>query len=259
MNGCDPLPRLERALAAWPRWGLGSPPVVVRQLTGGLSNSSWLVSADAGPAVGRLNSRHDHCFNIDREREAAILRHLAGERFMPDVWYCSPSEGVLVSAYVEGEVLADRACLAPRTLERVGELLAHLQEICPPLPRFDYWAHLCHYRRQVMARGIAIPPEQQHLFDRHQEMLEQFQRADWLPTLVHHDLTPANLIATDDGLVLLDWEYAAMGYPGMDTGLWFSDADPFADVVAVYRELINGLWAQLSAALAPARARQKVR
>ena len=31
------------------------------------------------------------------------------------------------------------------------------------------------------------------------------------PVPCHNDLLPANFIATDDGLVLLDWEYAGMG------------------------------------------------
>jgi len=38
----------------------------------------------------------------------------------------------------------------------------------------------------------------------------------WTPVLCHHDLIPENILETDDGLVLLDWEYASLGHPDFD-------------------------------------------
>ena len=38
----------------------------------------------------------------------------------------------------------------------------------------------------------------------------------WPAVICHHDLVPENIIITGDGLVLLDWEYAAMGHPALD-------------------------------------------
>jgi thiamine kinase-like enzyme len=38
----------------------------------------------------------------------------------------------------------------------------------------------------------------------------------WPAVICHHDLVPENIIVTANGLVFLDWEYAAMGHPALD-------------------------------------------
>jgi thiamine kinase len=38
----------------------------------------------------------------------------------------------------------------------------------------------------------------------------------WPAVICHHDLVPENIILTANGLILLDWEYAAMGHPALD-------------------------------------------
>ena len=40
------------------------------------------------------------------------------------------------------------------------------------------------------------------------------------PCLCHNDLVPGNLLATLDGLKLVDWEYAAMGDPFYDLAVF---------------------------------------
>lgn len=39
---------------------------------------------------------------------------------------------------------------------------------------------------------------------------------DWHPVICHHDMVPENIIETDRGLFIIDWEYAALGHPGLD-------------------------------------------
>jgi len=34
--------------------------------------------------------------------------------------------------------------------------------------------------------------------------------------ICHHDMVPENIIETDRGLFIIDWEYAALGHPGLD-------------------------------------------
>ena len=40
--------------------------------------------------------------------------------------------------------------------------------------------------------------------------------AKWRPVICHHDLVPENIIINDLGVFILDWEYAAIGHPGLD-------------------------------------------
>ena len=240
-------PRLERALESWRRRepALAAPPRVERRLPGGRRNRSWLVDTDRR-AVVRLNSPHDARFNIDRHRERIILRHLAGEPFLPEVWYCEPADGLLVTAYVEGEPLPPSAADDPAVRQQVETILERLKQISPPLPRFDYWQHLRHYRDGIHALDLTIPRELEALYEDNAGRLRRFAAADWEPTLVHHDLTPANLVVSDAGLVLVDWEYAAAGYAGMDRLLWRDGSLAYPEEVAVYSRLINGYWELLA-------------
>ena len=240
--------RLAAALATWRHWQppLSESPRVVRPLPGGLSNSSWLLESDRGPCVVRLNSRRDARFNVDRLREQAVLQALAQEAFAPRVWHCDPVAGLLVTEFVAGDPLPVDAAGDPAVVRRVGRILDRLESLQLPLPRFDYWRHLCHYRDQVLVSHLTIPGPLEQRFREHREALRAFQQAPWQPVPVHHDLLPANLVAGPRGLVLLDWEYAAMGYAGMDRQLWTPGGDPFGAEIAAYSELINGYWHLLS-------------
>ena len=40
--------------------------------------------------------------------------------------------------------------------------------------------------------------------------------AGWEPVICHHDMVPENIIINKEGLFLIDWEYAALGHPGLD-------------------------------------------
>tara|TARA_B110000503_G_scaffold1976_1_gene2653 strand:- start:25048 stop:25380 length:333 start_codon:yes stop_codon:yes gene_type:complete len=40
--------------------------------------------------------------------------------------------------------------------------------------------------------------------------------AEWQAVICHHDLVPENIIINDLGVFILDWEYAAIGHPGLD-------------------------------------------
>ena len=240
--------RLAAALATWRHWQPAptEAPRVVRALAGGLSNSSWLLESDRGPCVVRLNSRRDARFHVDRHREEVVLGALAQEAFAPRVWHCDPVGGVLVTAFVAGKPLPVDAVSDPAVVRQVERILDRLESLQLPLPRFDYWRHLCHYRDQVLASPLAIPDPLEQCFREHREALRTFQQASWQPVLVHHDLLPANLVDGPRGLVLLDWEYAAMGYAGMDRQLWTPGGDPYGAEIAAYSELINGYWHLLS-------------
>jgi len=242
--------RLEQVLATWPKWqcGLSSPPTVEKELKGGLSNKSWLISTDLGWAVVRLNSPMDSLFNIDRYREQTILAALSSTPFCPDVWYCSPEYGYLVYEFIDGKTLSDTALNVSDFKDQITKLLAMIQQVTLTLPRFDYWQHLCHYRRQLIDLNLCLPKKLENSFKAYQDELQSFQLAPWAPVLVHHDLTAENIIVMDDRLVVIDWEYAAMGYAGMDNSLWMNSKDPFAPVIDAYRELINGFWYLLSTA-----------
>lgn len=94
--------------------------------------------------------------------------------------------------------------------------------------------------------GKEVPDKLEILYKQNADALQNFQQSEWAVSLVHHDLNPGNLIATETGLVLIDWEYAAPGYAGMDSSRWLMNNDPCAGVVQAYIQLIDGYWQLLA-------------
>jgi len=240
--------RLDRALATWPRWkaGLIAPPVVVRELPGGLNNHSFIVQTGQGRAVVRVNSASDHIFNIDRNREQLILSRIAGESFSPVVWFCDVASGVLVTEYIAGESLSTGDVGDTQTRQQIAAILARMAEInIAELPVFNYFDHLQHYRRRVLA-SYQVSFEQldalEILYRQHATEIEQFQLSGWASSLVHHDLLPANIIRSGHTLKVIDWEYAANGYAAIDRMTWVSEDVPCRSLIANFSELINGYW-----------------
>ena len=74
--------------------------------------------------------------------------------------------------------------------------------------------------------------------------LEKFQKEDWIPRLVHHDLV-TNIIKTNNSFKILDWEYAGNGFPSFDYhSLGISpNNDPFIEELI---NILNNFWYEIA-------------
>jgi len=242
--------RLEQALSSWRQWypRVSTRPRVVRSLIGGLTNRSWLVDAGGMQLVVRLNSPYDVEFNIDRGRELYIHRAVADLGYAPHVYYADLEQGFLVSEFIEGDAWTDRDMQRERNRTALHKLMKAVQQIPLPFPKFDYWAHLCHYEHCLLQKGVVIDSALRLRKEEHAQAIQAFQQANWPPVLTHHDLGVGNLIQRDDRLYVLDWEYAAAGYGGMDFPQAI-DSMPEAEVVPALSRLINDYWFLLKSRL----------
>jgi aminoglycoside phosphotransferase (APT) family kinase protein len=240
------LPQLEAALDTWPRWqvALRERPRVVRELSGGFTNRSWLLESDQGSCVLRLNSPHDAHFNIDRQREKIILEAVSRQGLAPALWCCEPFLGFLVTDYIAGQPLEEAIAQKQQTTVMTS-LIARIQAVSLELPRFDYWQHLQHYENVLNNLGVAVPVELNNKINHNSDVLRTFQQSGWQPVLVHHDLNPQNLFVVNGEIVVIDWEYAAMGYGGMDR----ADAENLPLAVSLLKSLINDYWWLLKSSL----------
>ncbi|MEQ8233798.1 MAG: choline/ethanolamine kinase family protein [Gammaproteobacteria bacterium] len=200
-----PPSRPEPLLAEWQAHGLPfrHPPRLLAALGGGRSNASWLIEADGARYVLRLDGvgrslRPDATLEV-RYLEAASARGLA-----PSVVFAEPAQGILVTAYVHGEVLTP-ASLDDARLEVLLELFAAVHALEVDGAAVDYRALAAHYRAGVPARD-------DDGLDQHLGLLESLA----VRGTCHHDPLPANVVFTSSGPVLLDWEYAGRGYPLLD-------------------------------------------
>jgi thiamine kinase-like enzyme len=68
----------------------------------------------------------------------------------------------------------------------------------------------------VRARGGELPPQYESAQTLATRIAETVPLTERVPC--HNDLLPANVLGTDTGVMLIDWEYAGMGHRMFDLG-----------------------------------------
>jgi len=211
------LLRAESTLDSWQQWEPRPTvrPQITDELAHGLTNKNFKLQTSQGDAVLRLPHPQSDVLGIDRQRERLIIKALAGEQINTDVWFHDEVTGIMVSRYVSG-IFTSADNLTPQQKEKVLQLIQRYQSIDLDLPKFDYVAHLTGYRKRVLA-DESLSSEWEDEWQCFLPNLVDWQNSSWKPVLCHHDLTGKNLVCTNDGWRLLDWEYAAMGHPAIDS------------------------------------------
>ncbi|TVS11364.1 MAG: hypothetical protein EA419_08390 [Wenzhouxiangella sp.] len=238
---------LEQVLATWRDWQLPlqQRPRPIGPVPGGRTNQNHRLVA---PGLGhdlllRLNHPEPQRLGIDRAAERIVLDRVAGHGIGRPALHWDPDERFVVFGYLEARpwTRADMDCAAQRA--RLWPLIERLADIAPDLPRRRYHAYLCHYWQQLERAGRADRRLQRAWRD-FEPRLQAFDQSGWQAGLVHHDLVPANVLDTGDRLVLIDWEYAAIGHPGIDAWSIAPEAcrEPFIPEMMGW---INELWERL--------------
>ncbi|ANG62996.1 hypothetical protein A8C75_11215 [Marinobacterium aestuarii] len=188
-------------------------------MAGGSSNR--LYSSVADSLVLRVNAAPEQVPGVDRRREADVLAQLQGQPWAPWVLHCAvqPSaaddHGWLLTRW-HGESPVSELTRAQRAQLRDAvaawqalELDVEGQEKSMAM---DYDALLAGYGAQLV--GLPMERALQQLVvraARELALLPEIPRV-----LTHHDLHPGNLCLNEDTLVVVDWEYAALGCAWFD-------------------------------------------
>lgn len=205
--------RLNASLDTWRAWDadLSARPVVIAELDG-LSNTSYLVANDNIKLVLRLNSTVAE-LGVDRAIERAILQDLKSAPFAPTLLYHDEQIDFIVTEYTRG--IQIQPADVDQYLEDIGVLFGDI------------------HTSPVNIDALLDPMEQArryyaHLGDIHNESLSWCYHAlesRTMPSvrdvcLCHNDLLLENIVASDDRLVALDWEYASPGDPAFDLAVF---------------------------------------
>ena len=233
--------RIEKALHDWRVWQPRprQRPTLRGELGGGRTNRSFLLDDGEQLFVLRLNTLHSQALGISRQREAGIYRALP-QSLVPQCLFID--NDILVTAFVEGRRWQAKDFCEARQQQRLAAVLQQIRSVKLPdyLPAFSYLQHLRHYLLQLDDRATTSLQQLEWAARQLDE------RAATSSVLCHHDLVPENIIETAQGLVVLDWEYAAMGHPEIDSlaiGNPISESEK--ETLVVWRDGINQLWEQL--------------
>ncbi|WP_461482510.1 phosphotransferase [Porticoccus sp.] len=234
---------LQQTLSDWQHWHQPLPgkPRLVRPLPGGRTNHSFLVESGAHLAVVRVNAVNSAALGIDRRRELALLRQLQGNGFVPPLWYATTA--VLVTGFVEGRHWPADALQQDNYRERLAQLVRGWQQLPAPAATAGF-SYLHHCRGYLAQLGPGQVDAQ-----RIETLAAAVDQSAWQPVICHHDLVAENIIDTERGLVVLDWEYGGWGHPAMDlVRLYGGDyAHEQAGMVHRLQQAMDALWQAVQA------------
>jgi thiamine kinase len=193
--------------------GLRNPEIT--PLPGGQSNRSWRLRDARQDLVLRQSGECADLLGANPRAELAMQQVAAVAGLAPAIVLARPAEGLLVTCFVDGQVLSRDGVRRPEMLLRIGTWFAGLHALAPPrgYAGIDFGARAAAgleslrgqlpeaFRRDLRSglarrRKLAPPPSQL--------------------VACHHDLHHLNLVDRGDALIALDWEYAGPGDPAAD-------------------------------------------
>ena len=205
-------PLAEQIINEWRQWQapFQSKPQIVSQLEGGLTNSSYLIEAGSERAVLRINNPQASQLGINRDTEITILKKIASTAVAPNYYFANSQ--YLLSEYIEGETTDVDGISQPAIRQQIFQAIKTIQTTkLPSLKRFNYKKYCQIYCSQISGEYLGQLAVQQIL-----DLAQQIDSADWQPVLCHHDLIPENIIHNQQGISIIDWEYAGLGHPQFD-------------------------------------------
>lgn len=211
----------KEALLDWKQWKLdfNEQPIVLKKIKTGLTNQNYIIASGEFRYVLRLNNPDSAALGIDRNKELAILQALAPLNIAPKVVYSDPNNRYTIFEYIKGRVWSNKEFKRASKRQQLAKLIHTYQkinisqlEIC----QRNYLHYFQHYQAQISRAKLGS-------FRKHQRPFSQFKRRLRVTALLrlpkaitHHDITPANIIEHEHGITIIDWEYAAVGWPSLD-------------------------------------------
>ncbi|KJY83529.1 thiamine kinase [Vibrio galatheae] len=187
------------------------PPDYAQTLTGGLTNRCWkVVAADGKAYVWRPSTHITQAFSISRFQEYQILSAIESTGIAPHAIHIN-DQGLLVT-WIEGESLGGG--IAFDSLLKTMIAIHNISTKRVPVAPFNFTARVDHYWMLLDDRYKVEP---------YISIYNQWRRAPSLAdvghTLCHFDLAGYNMVRTETGNKVIDWEYAAIADPRLDLTL----------------------------------------
>jgi thiamine kinase-like enzyme len=190
----------------------------VSELSGGLTNTNYLVLADGARYVVRIPGRSTDLLAVDRGNERHNAEAASTTGVAPPVIEVLPEWDVMILGFIEGTTMSGELLRAPGQARRMAEALKALHT-APRFRRdFDMFRLTEFYLRVCDERGVRIPDGFRARSDRVAEVERAFT-ANPVPTLpCHNDLLAENYIDDGTKLWIVDFEYSGNNDPCFELG-----------------------------------------
>jgi thiamine kinase-like enzyme len=175
-------------------------------------------------------------FGLSFAWEVRLLERATESGLAPPLLYRG-AERVIISRWVMGRVWSAQEAALPENIRKMAPLLRRVHALPIPSP-----SQLMGPQWWIERYGAMLLREKQRRLDpalaeaaaMHLHELEQLPRAAGV--VCHSDLHAMNVLRCDEGLILLDWEYAHVSDPLWDLAGWCANND---FETATQRELLG--------------------
>ena len=207
---------LDQALFDWQAWPIKSTkkPKVVEAFSGGLTNSAYLITSGDAQFKLRINSPVSKQLGIDRSNEIAINNAVADLGLAPKIIYADQQHRYTVFEYIEGNVWSAKDLKKKVNQTKIAEAFFLYQNTNIDLAPRNYMAYLEDYESQIRDSDWKTGEKLEFIDFKQKLKLWERERSSF--PLCHHDLIPENIVETESGICILDWEYAAKGCAELD-------------------------------------------
>ena len=210
----------------------------VKELAGGLTNSNYKVTTDAGAYVVRMSGKDTGLLAIDRDNEVHNSIAAAEVGVGAGVVIYLPEHSTLVLEYIDGATMSAEDLRRGDRIEQIADACRRLHRARPFRDDFDMFDIQRGYVRIVQERGFRLPERYLEL-EPQVRALEQAMRVRSEPRVpCNNDLLAENFIDVGGSFRLIDYEYSGNNEPSFELGNVWSESnlslEQLDELVAAY-------------------------
>lgn len=192
--------------------------VDVAELSGGLTNSNYLVTADGVKHVVRIPGASTELLAVDRANERHNAEAAASTGISPPIVEYLDAWNVMILAFVEGQTMSAEALRTPEQARRIAASLRTLHTAPRFAKSFDMFRLTEFYLGVCDERAIRVPDGFRDRMTTVAEVERAFS-ANPVPSVpCHNDLLAENYIDDGTKLWIVDFEYSGNNDPCFELG-----------------------------------------
>ncbi len=192
--------------------------IEVKELTGGITNRNYKITADGDCFVLRLGGNETQFLGIDRknEYECSLLASQVGIAPEP-ITFLEP-EGYILARFISGKGIPAEEIGLEENIRRVVESIKayHALDFFPGF--FSPFRVAEEYAKTARSFNVKLPEKIDWYLEKSYEIEKAMYRQPLEPRPCHNDLLNGNFIDDGTRVRILDWEYAGMGDIFFDLG-----------------------------------------
>ena len=183
-------------------------PLVVTELSGGLTNRNYKVVTPEGAYVVRISAPGGGALSIDRDNEYCNSVIAAGTGVGAPVHAYVPAESALVVGFIEGLTFTDEDFGRPGVLDRVAASCRQLHDGPRFVSEFDMFEIQAGYLRIVLEHGYRLPDDYLDYGPAVERIRGALARRAEPTVACNNDLLAGNFIDDGTAVRLIDYEYS---------------------------------------------------